>query len=358
MELRHLLTISLSLFDGGTAAGGGGAVGPGATPGQGGGRQTLPSVTPQGGDSTAAQPPHSGDGKTSEGKKPAGKRRGSGEFQNVRFGKQDSPTAGQEPGGEKSSPEQPSDAGKEQERPETLEERRRRFRELMSGEFKDLYTEETQRIIDRRFRQAKLLEERMGRSQGILDTLMERYQIPDGDLESLARAVEEDKAYLTKAAQEANLSVEQYKLFRQLKQQNAQLLQRQRTQQAREFADRKTQQWAREGWETGKVYPDFDLMAEMRNPQFASLLRSGIPVRHAYEVIHMEDIKAGVARRTAQATEKKVVDAIRAKGARPPENGTSAQSAFTVKDDVSKLTRKERAEIARRVQLGDTGIRF
>ena len=56
----------------------------------------------------------------------------------------------------------------------------------------------------------------------------------------------------------------------------------------------------------------------------------------------------------ARAAEKQVVDTIRAKGARPAENGTAAQSAFTVKDDVSKLTREDRAEIARRAARGDS----
>lgn len=83
------------------------------------------------------------------------------------------------------------------------------------------------------------------------------------------------------------------------------------------------------------------------------MLRAGVPVRHAYEVVHMEEIKAGVAQLTAQATEKQVVDGIRARGARPQENGTTSQSAFTVKDDVSKLSKKDRAEIARRAMMGE-----
>ena len=101
-------------------------------------------------------------------------------------------------------------------------------------------------------------------------------------------------------------------------------------------------------------YPSFDLGAESQNPQFLAMLRAGVPVQHAYEVVHMDEIKAGVAKLTAKATEKQVVSGIRAKGARPQENGTAAQSPFTVKDDVSKLTRKDRAEIARRVARGET----
>ena len=84
------------------------------------------------------------------------------------------------------------------------------------------------------------------------------------------------------------------------------------------------------------------------------MLKAGVPVQHAYEVIHMDEIKAGVAQSTARQTEKQVVDGIRAKGNRPAENGTSSQSAFTVKDDPHKWTKQDRAEVARRVARGET----
>ena len=101
------------------------------------------------------------------------------------------------------------------------------------------------------------------------------------------------------------------------------------------------------------TYPSFDLNAEVKNPQFLSMLRAGVPVQHAYEVVHMDQIKAGVAAMQAKATEKQVVDGIRAKGARPQENGTTSQGAFIVKDDVSKLSKRDRAEIIRRAARGE-----
>lgn len=313
-----------------------------------------------------AAAPAAGEGAAVDGNKggsqasPAPTRRGkSGGFQNVLFGKQgDEPTAaGDEPGPEGKA--QPSAAGKGKEgdvvtTSNTLEDRRKAFQELVNGEYKDIYTEETQRIIDRRFREARNLEERAAKQQPVIDMLMQRYKIADGDLGKLAAAVENDNAYWSEAAEEAGMSVEQYKQFQRLKRENEALLRAQRMRQNQQAAQQQLQKWYSEGEQVKAVYPDFDLGAESKNPQFISMLKAGVPVQHAYEVIHMDEIKAGVAQSTARQTEKQVVDGIRAKGNRPAENGTSSQSAFTVKDDPHKWTKQDRAEVARRVARGET----
>lgn len=313
-----------------------------------------------------AAAPAAGEGAADDGNKggfqasPAPTRRGkSGGFQNVLFGKQgDEPTAaGDEPGPEGKA--QPSAAGKGKEgdvvtTSNTLEDRRKAFQELVNGEYKDIYTEETQRIIDRRFREARNLEERAAKQQPVIDMLMQRYKIADGDLGKLAAAVENDNAYWSEAAEEAGMSVEQYKQFQRLKRENDALLRAQRMRQNQQAAQQQLQKWYSEGEQVKAVYPDFDLGAESKNPQFISMLKAGVPVQHAYEVIHMDEIKAGVAQSTARQTEKQVVDGIRAKGNRPAENGTSSQSAFTVKDDPHKWTKQDRAEVARRVARGET----
>lgn len=313
-----------------------------------------------------AAAPAAGEGAAGDGNKggsqasPAPTRRGkSGGFQNVLFGKQgDEPTAaGDEPGPEGKA--QPSAAGKGKEgdvvtTSNTLEDRRKEFQELVNGEYKDIYTEETQRIIDRRFREARNLEERAAKQQPVIDMLMQRYKIADGDLGKLAAAVENDNAYWSEAAEEAGMSVEQYKQFQRLKRENDALLRAQRMRQSQQAAQQQLQKWYSEGEQVKAVYPDFDLGAESKNPQFISMLKAGVPVQHAYEVIHMDEIKAGVAQSTARQTEKQVVDGIRAKGNRPAENGTSSQSAFTVKDDPHKWTKQDRAEVARRVARGET----
>lgn len=248
------------------------------------------------------------------------------------------------------------DAGEGKDRaPEerALEERRRAFRSLVNGEYKDLFTEETQRIINRRFRETRELEQTVNKHQPVLDMLMRRYHIDDGDIDKLAAAVENDDLYWAEEAEQAGMSVEQYKQLDRLQRENEALRREEQARKGRQAAQRQLEQWYGEAEEMKADYPDFDLSAEAQEPQFLSMLRAGVPMKHAYEVLHMDAIKENVARLAAQAAEKQVVDGIRSKGARPLENGTSGQSAFTVKDDVSKLTRKDRAEIARRAARGE-----
>ena len=57
----------------------------------------------------------------------------------------------------------------------TLEERRKAFRDMVAGEYKDVYTEETQRIIDRRFAEFNALEMA---SEWIKHTYHNGYELP------------------------------------------------------------------------------------------------------------------------------------------------------------------------------------
>ena len=337
MKSENLLNIRLDLFDGGAAAGGdgAGAAAPASQNGDGakGGSQAAPGST----------------------------RRGkSGEFQNVLFGKQSEPAAAGEGGGQERQ-QQSSVAGSDKDKQpgvtttsDTLEARRKAFQDLVnSEEYKDIYTEETQRIINRRFRETQNLEQQVARNQPLIDMLMQRYKISDGDIGKLTAAIENDDAYWSEAAEEAGMSVEQYKQFQKLQRENAALMRDQQQRRSQQAAQQQLQKWYGEAEQVKGVYPSFDLNAEVKNQQFLSMLKSGVPMQHAYEVVHLDDIKAGVAKMQAKATERQVVDGIRAKGARPQENGTTSQSAFTVKDDVGKLTKAERAEIARRVARGE-----
>lgn len=237
---------------------------------------------------------------------------------------------------------------------DTLDDRRQRYRELVnSDEYKEFYTEDTQRIINQRFAQTKSLQEQLDAASPVLDLMLQRYGIEDGDMDALMEAINADNGYWEQAAEDAGMSVEQYKEFQRMERELQAANEQLRRQQGQQQANRQMQQWYTEGEALKQLYPSFDIQRESQNPAFLSLLRAGTPMKTAYEVVHMDEIKAGVARSTAQAAERQITSNIRARGQRPAETGTTAQATFTVKDDVSKLTKKDRAEIAKRAARGE-----
>lgn len=114
-------------------------------------------------------------------------------------------------------------------------------------------------------------------------------------------------------------------------------------------ARQRLRRWSREAGEVKEVYPDFDLAREAKNAEFTQLLKGGVSVRKAYEVVHLKELLENAAR----DAEKRVLDGIRARAGRPAENGVSAHSGLTVRADVKSLTADQRRDIARRAGRGE-----
>lgn len=231
----------------------------------------------------------------------------------------------------------------------TLEEKRKTFREMISGEYKDIYTEEFQNAFNRRFPDYKNLQQQVENAKPILDKLSARYNVLDGDLSKLAKAIDDDNSYWAAAAEEAGMPEDVYKEYSQMRQQNAELLRMQQEQQARAQADAQVRQWFEESEAVKAKFPQFDFNAELQNPEFVSLLRHHTPMEHAYKVLHFDEIMNN----TAMTTQKAVTENIRAKGARPAENLSASQSPFTVKRSVGQLNKLDRAEVVARVKRGE-----
>lgn len=232
---------------------------------------------------------------------------------------------------------------------DALEEKRKAFREMISGEYKDMYAEEFQNAFNRRFSDYKKLQQDVENSKPILDKLAARYNVMDGDLSKLEKAIDEDHTYWSAAAEEAGMDEDSFREMQNLKRQNAELLRMQQEQQARAQADIQVKQWMQEADVVKGKFPNFDFANEMNNPEFVKMLRKGTPVEHAYKLIHFDELMSD----NSLNTQRAVTENIRAKGARPAENGTSSQSAFTVKRSASQLTKADRAECVARSRRGE-----
>ena len=276
------------------------------------------------------------------------RRSKSGEFDNVVFGKQDGTTS-ENTTTSLDTEGKPTGAGI------TLEDRKKAFNDLINGEYKDLYEENFQKVFDRRFKQVKGLESDLAAQKPILDKLMARYGV--NDVAQLDKALTEDTEYWERVADEHGMTVEQYHAMQKLERENAELRAIRQREEAHSQARSQIDAWHQEANKVKELYPSFDFKAECNNKDFVDMLKRGISVEHAYKTLHFDELMQNAEREAARAADARTQERIKQKASRPSENGTSSQSAAIVKNDVSSLTRKERAEIARRVARGDI-IRF
>ena len=236
-------------------------------------------------------------------------------------------------------------------------DRNAEFEKLIKGEYKDLYDAKVQDTIQKRLKGQKEIVDKFNALNPTLEALSKKYGVDAGDIESLNKAIEEDDSYYEQEAIEKGVTVQQLKEIRKMERENAELKAQMEEAQRQENGKKLYAQWMQQADEAKKVYPSFDLKAEMNNPKFVDLLRSNIDVRTAYEVTHKDEIISGAMQFTAQTVESKLAKKIASNGARPTENGMASQSAAVVKSDVSQLSKADRAEIIRRVQRGEK-IRF
>lgn len=218
---------------------------------------------------------------------------------------------------------------------------------------KDLDDARVQNIVQKRLKNYKETVEQNEAARPILETLAKKYGVDASDLKALNKAIEEDDAYYEEEALEKGLTVQQLKDIRKMERENADLKRQMQEQSRQENANRLYSQWMQQADSTRAIYPSFDLNSEMQNPEFIKLLRSNVDVRTAYEVLHKDEIIYGAMQFTANTVKQKLTNKIIADGARPTENGNSSQGAAVVKSDVSKLTRADRDEIARKVARGE-----
>lgn len=174
-------------------------------------------------------------------------------------------------------------------------------------------------------------------------------------MEDLARAVMNDNAYYEDEASRHGMDVETFKQLEMTRLEN----QRLREQQEASERDRQTAQkmlgWRQAEAELKKVFPDFSLDAEIEssNGEMFRLLESGVPMDHAYKVLHMDELMQGTLAGAVQRTQQRTLETIAARGMRPAENGVGMSAERAGKFDISKLSRAKMEELERRSARGE-----
>lgn len=107
--------------------------------------------------------------------------------------------------------------------------------------------------------------------------------------------------------------------------------------------------------EMRRAVPTFDLAKELEDPNFFRWTspQVGMSVKQAYMAVHGEEMMREAIKYAIDRTRANLGARVRAAQARPREGGLSGGSGANVGFDVSRMSKRDRAEVRERVARGE-----
>lgn len=237
------------------------------------------------------------------------------------------------------------------------------FDDLIEGEYKDDYKKKVNKIVRQRLKgtQQELdnATSTLDAMQPMLQILADKYKVDDyTDIDAIIKSIENDNAMLEDEALERGMDVDTLRQIKSMERENNRLKAEKQQSIEEQQRQEKFARIAQEGEELKNLYPNFDLDAEISNPetgeQFVKMLEFGFTVQNAFESLHLAELQNITNEAiTAKAVEK-VANNVKANQKRPSENGLNNQTGSKVSKDISSLSREEIDDIIARANSGET----
>ena len=216
------------------------------------------------------------------------------------------------------------------------------------------YNKEMQAVVQSRLKSAKSAEEALGKMAPAIEVMARKYGLDANnmDYDALAKAINDDDAYYEDKALEMGVSVETAKKVDQMERDT----ERKKAMEQRTLQEQMIQQHfvklEQQGEAMKKVFPNFDLRTELKNPAFARMTAPnvGISVEDAYYAIHRNEIQTAAMQVTAQKTAEKISNAIQSGSRRPDESGASSQAPSVSTFDYRNASREQREALKQRIR--------
>lgn len=238
----------------------------------------------------------------------------------------------------------------EKKSPDERMEEYKRFKE----EFKDLYKQEVERHINRRFKETEQLRTQIDEYGPLINMLSAKYGLDNPDTKTLMESIDKDNSFWEGAAMQAGMPVDQFKQMKQFEAEHKQLVESARRAEQIRQREQTWERWNREAEACTQKFPGFDMDAELNNQSFVRLLGAGLDVESAYKAAHFDELAKGIAVQTEQNTKKKVADSIKAGSGRPVENGIGSGGVNKSRASAWDLSKEEFAQYLERVKSGET----
>lgn len=215
--------------------------------------------------------------------------------------------------------------------------------------------DEVSKIVRARLSESEVFKERLGKFAPALEVLARQYGMDGSDLDkldydALSNAISADSHYYEAKANEMGVDLETAKHIDELEREK----QRRDRAESERIEERQTRQKferiVAQAKELQKTFPNFDLRAEMANPNFMRLIENvGFSVEDAYHAIHRKEIQAASAQAIAQGVSAKMSNAIQSGINRPVENGASSQASSVSTMSYRTMAKADRDALKQRI---------
>ena len=225
---------------------------------------------------------------------------------------------------------------------ETTEEvKKPTYEELInSDDYKNEHQAYVQKAIEKRLKNHQKLADKQ---HSILSLVASKYDLDESSetfLADLETKVKEDDSFYERYALEHDTDTQTARKIVTLERQVAEN-ERVRAEQEQMAAQRaEIDQIIRNAEKTKAIYPNFDINEEIKNPNFARLLKvlNG-DTTTAYRTTHWDELMHGTVSQAIQTANMQTANAVKANKSRPVENGlgSSAPSVSTQEADFSRM---------------------
>lgn len=252
----------------------------------------------------------------------------------------------------KQQPEQQVQKPQEQQEP-SLDDQ---WAEAKKGKYREQYARDVQAAIKERFKNQEDLQAKLDKVMPALSALAKQRGIDENDLDGIVANILDDDSLYEEEADRMGMTIEGYKSFKHMEQENARLKAQEQEEVEQRFFREHMQKLAMQGEELKKQFPNFDLMKEMENEQFRRLTapNSGLDVRAAYYAIHHDELEPQAMAYGIQRAQQQISQTIQANRRRPVEGASRAGQPGQVTVDPRKMTREERQKYIERARRGET----
>lgn len=227
------------------------------------------------------------------------------------------------------------------------------FKELIQGVYKDDYEKSLMKRMKGINSRLQAAEERNQRVQPVFEKLAFKYGISDpNDIDSILNQIDKDNSYYEDFAMQEGVSVEQARKIAEAERIVKANERRQQEEIQNQQFNEQMQAIISQGEALKAKYPSFDLDTEMQNEQFRRFVFTGISVEDAFTVMHRDELMSGAMAYAYNQAQQDFADTQRANAGRPVENGTSAQQAAIIEDDMTKLSQEQIDKLKAAVRSG------